>query len=317
MGGSLVLVLACSMAWSACVSAGDSGAEPPARAHHALVFDAGQGAVYLIGGSTRDGAAYRYFADVWRWTGTAWRPDNPLPFPRASHRVAYGSRELLLFGGQFDAAVRAEGVVWARRDDRWAAVGGHRAAGRDDPGVCFDRGRARLVVFGGWDREARYRNETWEWDGSELRRIEVTVSPSPRAGMGFAWHPGQGACVLFGGRGESGYRADTWAWDGSRWIESEGLGPSPRWFPGFTTHGPDIVMFGGRGPEGDLADTWILSVDGWRRFGGSAGPSARGLAAIASTGTSVLLFGGRSSAGDGFTDLGDTWEFVSGWRRLR
>ncbi|MDX1748437.1 MAG: hypothetical protein R3324_21080, partial [Halobacteriales archaeon] len=48
---------------------------PAPRAHHQLHYHAGEDRAYLIGGSTRSDGGYRYFSDVWTWTGTSWVRD--------------------------------------------------------------------------------------------------------------------------------------------------------------------------------------------------------------------------------------------------
>jgi hypothetical protein len=94
-------------------------ATPDARAHTQLVYHPGQARSYLIGGSTRRDGGYHYFDDVWYWDGTAWIQAPALPFPRSSHRVVYHAQRnsLILFGGGFAQALRAEGIVWEWKQD--------------------------------------------------------------------------------------------------------------------------------------------------------------------------------------------------------
>lgn len=287
---------------------------PDPRAHHELVYHTGEGRVYLIGGSTRRGEGYHWFDDVWAWDGTGWRAQAPLPFPRSSHRVVYvpQRRSLVLFGGQFERALRAEGVVWRRGEGGWRAVGGHAAAGRDEPGLCHDPERGRTVMFGGWDADAAYRGETWEWDGERLELVD-SAGPRARAGHAFVYDPVRGGCLLFGGRDDDGYLGDTWTWNGERWQRLDVEGPEARWFAGAAADpvGGRIVLFAGRGTTGDLGDTWTWNGQSWRRLHG-AGPPARSMAKLAPTGTGVLLFGGRVADAAGFHDLGDTWELRGG-----
>lgn len=292
---------------------------PDARAHHELVYHAGEERVYLIGGSTRRGDAYHYFDDVWVWDGSDWARSARLPFPRSSHRTVYHARRrsLALFGGGHGRGLRADGVLWERRDGEWKAVGGHPRAGTDEPGMCYDRGRRRVVLFGGWDAAAAYRDETWEWTGAELVQVDST-GPSPRAGHAFLFDPVRRRCLLFGGRGANGYLADTWEWDGARWHRLEAAGPSARWFFGSAADpdGGRIVIFGGGGPDaetpgrggaGNLGDTWAWDGTRWELVT-TDGPSPRSMAKMAFDGRGVLLFGGRVETPEGFEDRNDTWE---------
>jgi hypothetical protein len=305
------------------LGAAQAGAQQPlpdARAHHQLVYDEAERLVYLVGGSTRTSSGYHYFDDVWTWDGGDWIRAGSLPFPRSSHRVVYhaGRRSLILFGGGFGQAVKAEGVVWERRDGEWRAVGGHAEAGRDEPGLCYDRRRDRVVLFGGWDRGSTFRGDTWELSGVDLVRVDST-GPSPRAGHAFLYDPVRERCLLFGGRGPEGYLADTWEWDGDGWARLPASGPQERWFFGSATDDENerVVIFGGSGAEGDLADTWAWDGSRWKPLD-AEGPEARGMAKLAFTGRNLVLFGGRRMITEGFVDHQDTWVLVGDtWERRR
>ena len=68
----------------------DSTASPPARAHHAMVYDAARERVVLFGGL---GADRRYLDDTWEWDGVRWqRLDVVGPPARSRHRLAYDAR---------------------------------------------------------------------------------------------------------------------------------------------------------------------------------------------------------------------------------
>lgn len=310
-------------------SAAEAQAAPDARAHHQLVYHAGDARTYLIGGSTRREGGYHYFDDVWYWEGAAWTQAAPLPFPRSSHRVVYHAQRnsLILFGGGFADALRAEGIIWESGPAGWKAVAGNFRAAASEPGLCYDHRRERVVIFGGWDADAAYSGDTWEWAGADLVQVD-SAGPTPRAGHAFLYDPVRERCLLFGGRGADGYLADTWEWDGEGWHRLEATGPSPRWFFGAAAdlESRRIVIFGGRGPPApvggrdasrDLGDTWIWDGERWELLD-TEGPPARSGAQLASTGHSVLLFGGREDQPGGFRDRNDLWELRGrSWVRRR
>lgn len=266
------VLLAGVLVLEACAAPAPGPTSPPPapRAHHQLVYHAGEERVYLIGGSTRRGDGYHYFDEVWAWNGEGWTRAPSLPFPRSSHRLVHHERRgsLVLFGGGFGGAVRAEGVLWERTDAGWKAVGGNHRAARSEPGLCYDAGRGRVVVFGGWDAAAGFRGDTWEWTGDDLVRVDST-GPSPRAGHAFLLDPVRGRCLLFGGRDADGFLADTWEWDGHRWERLATGGPSPRSMAKLAFDGSTVLLFGGRSeaPGGfhDHGDTWTLRGDSWVR----------------------------------------------------
>lgn len=292
---------------------------PGARAHHQLVYHAGARLTYLIGGSTRHDAGYHYFDDVWSWDGSRWRLVDTLPFPRSSHRVIYHPQRnsLILFGGGFANAVRADGILWEWSGTNWKAVDGNHRAGAAEPGVCYDSGRGRLVAFGGWDGANNFRGDTWEWRPNGLVQVD-TSGPGPRAGHAFVYDPVRRSCLLFGGRGPNGFYADTWEYNGITWSELRVQGPPRRWFAGATADPTNarIVLFGGRGPDapvigrdasGDYGDTWIWDGLRWQQLT-ETGPPPRSGGQLAVAGNNVVLFGGREEKSDAFHDRNDLWE---------
>lgn len=293
--------------------------EPDARAHHQVAYHAGDGRVYLIGGSTRRDGGYHYFNDIWRWDEGGWTRRDSLPFSRSSHRIVnhVERNSLMLFGGTDGKAIKAAGVLWEWRAGEWKALTENPEAGRGELGMCYDAKRARVVLFGGWDHAARYTRDTWEWMGDDLVRVDSTGGPAARAGHAFLYDPVHERCLLFGGRGDDGYFADTWGWDGARWQRLDVAGPSARWFFGSATDHANgrIVVFGGAGADGDLDDTWVWDGERWKLLT-REGPPSRSMAKLAFDGSGIILFGGRKVVGEGWIDLNDTWRLSAGsWAR--
>lgn len=293
---------------------------PDPRAHHQVVYHAGEGRVYLLGGSTRRGEGYHYFDDLWAWTGEAWTRAGSLPFPRSSHRVIYdrSRNALVLFGGGSGRAFATDDTLWEWRAGRWSKLADALNAGRAEPGMCYDRERQRIVLFGGWDRSNRLSRTTREWTGDALVQMDAT-GPTARAGHAFLYVPARRRCWLFGGRSEDGYLSDTWEWDGTAWHRLDVVGPSPRWFFGAASDEARgrVVIFGGSGPDGDLGDTWSWDGTDWALVARD-GPSPRGMAKLASDGSGLLLFGGRARTREGFQDQNDTWQLLDrSWTRKR
>jgi hypothetical protein len=149
---------------------------------------------------------------------------------------------------------------------------------RNAHAMVYDENRAAVVLFGGADA-TMVRSDTWAWDGTAWRRLEL-AGPSPRTFPAFAWDAVRDEAVLFGGR---------------------------------------RVLFGSEGQgDACLSDTWILGFDGWH-LRAQSGPPPRSEAGIAfdrHRGVAVL-FGGYDDAGGKMTRLGDTWEWDGTTWRLR
>lgn len=108
------------------LDADEPGNAPESRAHHQLVYHAGEGRAYLIGGSTPGEDGYRYFDDIWYRDGDGWQPAGSLPFPRSSHRVVHhaGRDTLVLFGGRSrtDEGFRDHHDTWVLRENTWQSL---------------------------------------------------------------------------------------------------------------------------------------------------------------------------------------------------
>ena len=100
---------------------------PPARAFHAMAFDARAGLVLVHGGAAGD----RVFDDLWAWDGTRWKKmAQPAASPgrRRLHAMVYDAArdKTVLYGGVGpDAAGRTRGY-----DDTWEWDGRQWTRGR-------------------------------------------------------------------------------------------------------------------------------------------------------------------------------------------
>jgi len=178
-------------------------------------------------------------------------------------------------------------------------------------GAAFDRGRGRLVVFGGYIR-GQYVGDTWEWDGHRWSRSSAT-GPIARNGPVMTYDPDRRCIVLFGGdTHDTGSLADTWLYDGA-WRQAAAVGPPARTghAMAYDTDRHRLVLFGGDNAGSMRGDTWEWNGTQWTRMSDD-GPAARslfGMAYDAVRGRTVL-FGGTSTIGPtAGPSHGDTWEW--------
>jgi hypothetical protein len=294
---------------------------PEPRAHHQVVYHAGEQRAFLLGGSTPRGEGHHFFDDIWSWDGEGWQRVGSLPFPRSSHRVVYhgGRNTIVLFGGGSGSTFAADSVFRGWDGAVWKTLSESQHGGLAEPGMCYDWNRSRIVLFGGWDRANRFNGDTWEWTGEALVRVDA-AGPSARAGHVFLYDPRRQRCLLFGGRSVEGVLSDTWEWDGAAWRRIETSGPSARWISAAATdHAHErIILFSGRTEDETMpGDTWAWDGDRWELVT-SEGPPPRISGQLAFDGSAVLLFGGRTRTTEGFQDLNDTWRLQDRkWVRMR
>ena len=83
--------------------------------------------------------------------------------------------------------------------------------------MSFNATDNTIAFFGGQDSINHALWDTWIWNGSNWVQQQLTVSPSPRAHAGLAFHPALRGLLLFGG--DLPQILDTWTWDGATWKQ--------------------------------------------------------------------------------------------------
>jgi hypothetical protein len=103
-------------------------------------------------------------------------------------------------------------------------------APRSTLAMAFDRGRDRMVLFGGFDSSFTASNETWERDASGVWQVVTNQGPSARYEAHMEYDEARGVIVLFGGsactpQGCGTQLSDTWEWNGTTWTERSATAP--------------------------------------------------------------------------------------------
>lgn len=110
---------------------------------------------------------------VWEWTGADWRTlDSAGPPARNLAGVAYDTRRqvLLMHGGTYEFGM-SYGETW-EWSGGWRQFEGSGPGIRDHTQLAFDPERRRAVLFGGGAADgSTVYNDTWEFDGTNWRRI--------------------------------------------------------------------------------------------------------------------------------------------------
>ena len=96
---------------------------------------------------------------------------------------------------------------------------------RSQVGMAFDRGRGRMVLYGGQTPSFfDTSSETWERDATGAWQIVTNQGPGPRFDAFMEYDEARGVTVLFGGRTCTQLACpveqfDTWEWNGTTWTE--------------------------------------------------------------------------------------------------
>ncbi len=261
------------------VTKNPTGDKPAAREEGAMVYHEGRQTVILYGGvngSTK-------YNDTWEWNGTVWKrlsnADETWAYPFAKTGFAIGYDEArgvaILHGGNSGGSVLSE--TWEWNGYGWKKLAPSTTVYREDHTLVYDTSSQKLLMFGGTDNgtPALYRNEVYEWSGTNwvLRPVLVGTAPSGRVHHSAAYDSVRNRMVIFGGRNSSGtILRQLYEWDNATqtWALRSISGPAARINAGmvYDSVKQRTIVFGGMNynvsPE-TYGDTWEYnnSTNGW------------------------------------------------------
>ncbi len=248
--------------------------------------------------------------------GASWA--KPRPDARYLAQAAYAPtrQRVVLFGGSSSANTQLD-ETWEWDGARWTQWLGVAPPPRASHAMAFDRGRGRLVVFGGLSRGVTF-SDTWEWDGT-LWTQRADAGPPGRIDAAMAYDVQRQRTVLFGGRAVNRGvpSTETWEWNGTVWARVSTTGP--------VTVGSPVLAY----DEGRQAVTLVTCEDpgtgtavgvtfdwngsAWQRASGTPPPArGRGVLAYDSRRGRMVFFGGEPQINGDNDHPGDVWERLPG-----
>ena len=159
------------------------------------------------------------------------------------------------------------GDTWEWDGQRWTQVASDGPSARTLHGLAYDANRGRVVLFGGTSvlaPNAPSYGDTWEWDGAQWSRVEVT-GPSPRDHIAMGYNAARRVAVVHGGGLGDVDPGETWTFDGKSWTRASASGPRRRYARlEFDTRANALLLYGGfdREPSNEL---WRLNGTTWER----------------------------------------------------
>ena len=195
-----------------------SGDSPSTRYGTSAIFDAPRERMIISHGFTSQGR----FDDTWAFdlTLNRWSDITPAsgskPLKRCLHEAVYDATNdrMLLFGGCSSGfGPCPQGDLWGLdlKADIWSELtpSGESPASRSNPGLVYDTGGKRALLFGGGNTD----DDTWSFDvssGNWEKLIFQGATPSPRRSHDMTIDPENGRLFMFGGTGSTGITDDLW-----------------------------------------------------------------------------------------------------------
>jgi hypothetical protein len=284
----------------------EANPNPGIRKNHCATYDTDRNRAVVYGGDNQGSIV----GDTWEWRGSLWTEATILdtegdgnPDTVEKSAMAYAplflDGETYLFGGVTAAddypseTWRFNGIRWFDHEDE-VDDSDYDYDNDDEPGprkahgMVYDGGRARIVLFGGYEDGVGYSGETWEmyrrwvYDGGWVLVPQWKVispsdpesdgNPASRQYSPLAYDAGRARTVLYGGLSSgANYRNDTWEWDGTSWDyispgDPEGDGNPDGMYSHSLTYDPGkqkTVLFGGTNTYGPRGDVWSWDGASW------------------------------------------------------
>ncbi len=196
------------------------GSGPASRISPALCFDPQSKLLLLFGGLGES-----LYSDTWAWDGESWSRKAEKGPPGRNRMAVFhhpARKSVIVHGGYIRVDGRGQGSddMWEWRDDRWSEVeqGSVKPPPLRSHRAVHDERRKVVVLFGGSTEHGRYRDETWEWDGTDWTKRTTDPRPPARGNFAMAYDGKLERVVIHGGKDSDGQTlSDSWSWDGTEW----------------------------------------------------------------------------------------------------
>ncbi|MEA2676970.1 MAG: hypothetical protein QOJ81_1111 [Chloroflexota bacterium] len=211
--------------------------------------------------------------------------------------------------------------IWSWDGATWTLASDEGPAPLVVTAVAWDSRRNVLVRYGGLPFDSNgCVPETWEWDGTDWKQVNVSTQLYPPAcdHMKLAYDIERSRTVLFGGGRLQELSPETWSWDGEAWSVLASSGPAPRAHHGFVfdPNHQQAFLYGGIDNSSIFDDFWSWDGQTWTKLD-FAGPGTRSHSGFAGSPDGLLLFGGATGNSTFGTLSDETWFFTDGgWTSL-
>lgn len=189
----------------------------------------------------------------------------------------------------------------------------------------WDPASRKILLYGGFDNAGGYLNETWTFDGTEWKKLELKKGQRPPARMlaTMFLDPQSNRLIVVGGIGRPDFNSDferyedQWQFDGTKWILMNPATKLPQRYGAQVATDPitgRVLVFGGKSKEEKfLNDLWAWNGANWTEVDDGPAPAPRmnGRMAWDPAVGKIVLYGGY--AGLYYSDL---WTFDGIWARV-
>ena len=236
---------------------------PSPRYWPGMAYDPVRDRIVLYGGSTSDFASGEVtnIHDTWEFDGTNWTKvgtDNQVTVNKALLEFDRARGELIMVAQ--DADFKFKMYRYQPDAHTWQEITFATDAKKpdcvNDAALVYQSHERNLMLSGGiCPTTATTSDQTWEWDGTTWKEVDIALDPSRVVGHAMSYDERQMETVMFGGTSmfATAPRSLTQTYDGRSWrFGSPFVRPSPRSLGAFET---------------DPVNNWVWMLSGLNEFG--------------------------------------------------
>ena len=257
--------------------------QPSARYYPGSAFDPVRDKWVLYGGTTvsADGKTSTNQTDTWEFDGTTWTQ-------RATNGPAI-AKPILVYDSLKNRVVMMgtddKNAVFMYIYDSASATWNQEKPTTlpkcvTDAQMVYQTHDNTIVLFGGACTDSDITGDTWEYDGTDWKKVDGASDPDRLASEAMAYDASRQATVIFGGTLAFGnptgvthiYTSHVWS------APPDQKTPPPRSLFAFVTNPDDklIWLYGGQNDSNLNADFWKFQDGQWSRLSLTSGPSGCG-----------------------------------------
>lgn len=216
---------------------------PPATHFSSFTYDQLRGTLIM-----------RYAQSDWTWDGMRWSRFTISPGPPHGTLVHDPVRDRFVSIG-WDRVSE-----WDPHTNTWSTTLTSNTTLLSEHSSLFDPVRGRVFAYGG-TTGSTYLDQMWEWDGTNLVRIQAIGAP-PRRSASLAYDTRRGKVWMFGGESRQNvFMDETWEFDSAtrqwtRHVPPNSPSARAQAVMMYDTHRDRVILLGGATRSSWTADAW-------------------------------------------------------------
>jgi hypothetical protein len=289
---------------------------PSPRGYTSMAYDTESDQVILFGGSTGNylkasslnGETWAYNASANKWTEM--KPSSG-PSKRAAPELVYDteSDRVIMFGGTVGVVTSLWGSpdTWAYdfNTNTWEEMAAEGPKGYIGTRLAYDAESDRIILFGGYDMEGGYLNNTWAYDynSDTWTEMKPKTIPTGRNYHAMTYDAKNDRVLVWGDNSDGPDDKSMWSYNFNKntWQEmklGESAYPAGRDYPvmAYDAESDRTILYGGVIFDGDEIgdETWVYDSNTWTKMKPSNVPGKLSRHAIVydNAADRIIIFGG-------------------------